>query len=29
VRLEPGADLAAVTTAQLRGVIERMVAPGQ
>lgn len=29
IRLEPGADLAAVTTAQLREVVERLVAAGQ
>ncbi|MFJ9855191.1 transposase [Streptomyces sp. NPDC101150] len=29
VRLEPGADVAAVTTAQIREVIERLVAAGQ
>jgi hypothetical protein len=29
VRLEPGADVAAVTTVQIREVIERMVAAGQ
>ncbi|MFG2335000.1 transposase [Streptomyces yangpuensis] len=29
VRLEPGADVAAVTTAQIRAVVERLVAAGQ
>lgn len=29
VRLRPGADLAAVTVAQLRGVVERLIAAGQ
>ncbi|MDQ0757686.1 hypothetical protein QF027_000321 [Streptomyces canus] len=29
IRLEPGADLAAVTTAQLREVVQRLVAAGQ
>lgn len=29
IRLEPGADLAAVTTAQLREVVERLLAAGQ
>jgi hypothetical protein len=29
IRLEPGADLAAVTTAQLREVIERLITAGQ
>lgn len=29
IRLEPGADLAAVTTAQIREVTERLIAPGQ
>ncbi|WP_051764805.1 transposase [Saccharothrix syringae] len=29
IRLPPGADLAAVTVAQLRGVVERLVAAGQ
>ncbi|MFK4188926.1 NF041680 family putative transposase [Streptomyces sparsogenes] len=29
IRLQPGADLAAVTTAQLREVVERLIAAGQ
>jgi hypothetical protein len=29
VRLDPGADVAAVTTVQLREVVERLVAAGQ
>ncbi len=29
VRLQPGADVAAVTTMQIRGVVERLVAAGQ
>ena len=29
VRLQPGADVAAVTTAQIREVVERLVAAGQ
>ncbi|MGW6795225.1 transposase [Streptomyces chartreusis] len=29
IRLEPGADLAAVTTAQIREVTERLIATGQ
>ncbi len=29
VRLEPGADVAAVTTVQIREVVERLVAAGQ
>lgn len=29
VRLRPGADLAAITVAQLRAVVERLIAAGQ